>query len=49
MNKKKIDDIICYTGIGAIKTGNHTKKQFLKIMNREFKKKCPEHFTPLRI
>jgi len=31
---------IFYTGIGSLKSGKHTEKQFLKIMNKEFKKKC---------
>jgi hypothetical protein len=33
-------DNICYTGIGSIKSGNHTQKQFLKIMNKNSKKEC---------
>lgn len=33
-------DNICYTGIGSLKSGNHTKKQFLKIMNKDSKKEC---------
>jgi len=33
-------DNICYTGVGSIKSGNHTKKQFLKIMNKNSKKEC---------
>ena len=28
---------ICYTGIGARKSGEHTKKQFLNIMNKKSK------------
>lgn len=36
-------DDICYTGIGALKSGNHTKKQFLTIMDKTSKKDCPEH------
>ena len=33
-------DNICYTGVGSIKSGNHTKKQFLNIMNKNSKKEC---------
>jgi len=31
---------ICYTGTDSLKTGNHTKKQFLDIMNKYLKKGC---------
>jgi hypothetical protein len=31
--KSKKDKYICYTGIGSKKSGNHTKKEFLKVMN----------------
>jgi len=31
---------IYYTGIGAKKSGKHTRKQFLKIMDKRFKKDC---------
>ena len=44
MNKTNI----CYTGIGSVKTGNHTKKQFLKAMNRNFKKKCSVYIKSLK-
>lgn len=30
----KKDKYICYTGIGSNNSGNHTKKDFLKVMNR---------------
>jgi len=33
-------DTICYTGVGSVKTGNYTKKEFLDLMNKKFKKKC---------
>ena len=39
---------ICYTGIGAIKSGNHTKKQFLKIMNKTSKKDCSVYIKSLK-
>lgn len=42
--KKTRKKYIYYTGIGASKTGRHTKKQFLKIAKKHFKdctsKKC---------
>lgn len=31
---------ICYTGMGSRKTGNHTKKQYLKVMDKNFKNDC---------
>lgn len=31
-------DTICYTGVGSVKTGNYTKKEFLDLMNKKFKK-----------
>jgi len=31
---------LCYTGMYAKKTGNYTKKQYLQVMNKHFKKKC---------
>jgi len=30
----------CYTGFGSRKSGNHTQKQFLKVMDKNFSKKC---------
>jgi hypothetical protein len=35
-------DYIYYTGIGAKKNGKHTVKQFLDIMNKNFKIECSE-------
>ena len=29
-------DNIFYTGIGARKSGNHTKKQYLQVMDKHF-------------
>ena len=40
-------DNICYTGVGSIKSGNHTKKQFLKIMNKS-KKECSVYIKSLK-
>ena len=39
---------ICYTGIGALKSGNHTKKQYLEVMNTNFKKDCSVHMKSLK-
>ena len=41
-------DNICYTGIGANKTGNHTKKQFLKIANKKFHYECSRFIQSLK-
>ncbi len=43
-NKYKIYNIqmslnnICYDGMGARKSGNHTRKQFLQVMNKNLEK-----------
>ena len=39
---------ICYTGVGSVKTGNHTKKQYLEVMNKNVKKKCSVHIKSLK-
>jgi hypothetical protein len=39
---------ICYTGIGSIKTGNHTKKQYLEVMNKNFNKECSVYMKSLK-
>ena len=44
MNKNNI----CYTGEGAVKTGNHTQKQYLAVMNKHFKKKCSVYIKSLK-
>ena len=44
MNKNNI----CYTGIGSVKTGNHTKKQYLEVMNKNFKEDCPIYMKSLK-
>ena len=45
MNK---DDTICYTGIGSVKKGNHTRKKFIEVMNKNFKKECSVHIKSLK-
>lgn len=39
---------IYYNGIGALKSGKHTEKEFMKIMNKEFKEKCAVHKKSLK-
>ena len=40
---------ICYTGIGsAKKSGNHTQKQYLEVMNKNYKKKCSVYIKSLK-
>jgi hypothetical protein len=41
-------DNICYTGIGSLKTGNHTKKQYLEVMDKNFKKECSVYTKSLK-
>jgi len=41
-------DNICYTGIGSLKSGNHTKKQYLEIMDKNFKKKYTIYIKSLK-
>ena len=39
---------ICYTGVGSVKSGNHTRKKYLEIMNKNYKKECPVYIKSLR-
>ena len=39
---------ICYTGIGAKKNGNHTEKEYLEVMNKNFKNKCSYYIKSLK-
>ena len=39
---------ICYTGVGSLKTGNHTKKQYLEVMNKNYKKNCSVYIKSLK-
>ena len=39
---------ICYTGVGSVKNGNHTKKQYLEVMNKNFKKECSIYMKSLK-
>ena len=43
-----ISDDICYTGIGSLESGNHTKKQFLNIMDKTSKKDCSTHLKTVK-
>jgi hypothetical protein len=39
-------EYIYYTGIGAKKSGKHTVKEFVKIMNENFGIECSESLNP---
>ena len=39
---------ICYTGIGARKSGNHTEKQYLAVMDKNFETECPVYIKSLK-
>ena len=39
---------ICYTGIASVKSGNHTQKKYLEVMNKNFKKKCSVYIKSLK-
>lgn len=39
---------ICYTGIGARKSGKHTISQYLKVMDKTSRKDCPAYFKSLQ-
>ena len=39
---------ICYTGIGSLKTGNHTKNQYLEVMNKNYKKMCSVYIKSVK-
>ena len=41
-------DTICYTGDGARKSGKHTKKQYLDVMNKNFTKGCATYTKTLK-
>jgi hypothetical protein len=41
-------DNIFYTGVGARKSGNHTKKQYLQVMDKHFKKDCSVYTKSLK-
>jgi hypothetical protein len=40
IRKRSIDGNICYGGIGANESGTHTVKEFIKIMDDEWKESC---------
>ena len=39
---------ICYSGVGSEKSGNHTKKKYLEIMNKNNKKECSIYIKSLK-
>ena len=44
MNKTNI----CYTGVGSVKTGNHTQNKYLEVMNKNYKTDCPVYIKGLK-
>jgi hypothetical protein len=40
-------EYIYYTGIGSKKSGKHTVKEFLSIMNKKFNIKCSDYLSDL--
>ena len=41
--KKVVDESICYTGKGALKKKNHTRREYMGVMKKHFRGKCKEH------
>lgn len=42
-------DTICYSGVGSVeKSGNHTKKKYLDVMNKKFNKRCSIYIKSLK-
>jgi hypothetical protein len=39
---------ICYTGVGSLKKGNHTQKQYLEVMKKNYKQKCSVYIKSLQ-
>jgi hypothetical protein len=46
--KKEDTKYICYTGIGARKSGNHNRRQYLHVMNKHLKKDCSKYKKSLK-
>ena len=44
MNKNNI----CYTGVGSVKPGNYTQKQYLEVMNKNYKKECSVYIKSVK-
>ena len=44
-SKNKNSKSICYTGVGANKSGQYNNKSFLKLMNDKFKNECGRHMN----
>ena len=47
-SKNNNNKILCYTGIGAKKSGIHSEKEFMKIMNKKFGKECGMYLNSLK-
>jgi len=39
---------VCYTGYGALPSGNHTQKQYMQVMQKHFHAECPAYIKSLR-
>jgi hypothetical protein len=46
-NNKSLKNI-CYTGTGSLKSGNHTKKQYMDVMDKKYREKCAVHTKSLQ-
>jgi len=42
------DMSVCYDGIGALESGNHTTQEFLKVMDKTSGKDCPRYLKSLK-
>ena len=40
---------ICYTGVDSVKKGNHTQKQYLEVMKKNYKQKCSVYIKSLHL
>ena len=47
-NKTAKNKMIYYTGIGAKKSGRHTKKEYLEMMNKQHLQKCAIYYRSLK-
>ena len=47
-SSKSLKYNICYDGLGARKSGTHTRKQFLSIMDKQFGTKCSVYKKSLK-
>lgn len=38
---------VCYTGYGALPSGNHSHKQYMQVMQKHFGSECPTYIKSL--